>query len=175
MSNGFRPVVLWGIFVLITLLAVSCSPRPARTVVGAAPAAPEVETELVGEEIGDEITGEEIETSAEGTGTGGQQPVSDTGVAADIPIPEEAYQVQIARQGRTVIFQIDGKIEDIVTYYQENLPGLGWDLAGPPDTYMGSIASMLRENEAGDKLTINMQGNELGGFVRVTLTVIRGG
>jgi len=34
---------------------------------------------------------------------------------------------------------------------------------------------MLRENTVGDRLTINMQANELGGFVSVTILVIRGG
>jgi hypothetical protein len=178
MRKGFRPV-LWGVFVLIMVFAVSCSPRPAGSAAGAEPAAPVVEVEgpieEVVEEVGAVISGEEPAASAEGTGAGGQQPASDTGLAADIPVPEEAYQVQIARQGRTVIFQIDGTIDEMVTFYQENLPAAGWELAGPPDTSMGSIASMLRKNAVGDQLTVNMQGNQLGGFVRVTVTVIRGG
>jgi len=46
-------------------------------------------------------------------------------------------------------------------------------MAGPPDNVMGSIGTMLRENTAGDRLAINMQGNDLGGFVRLTVSISR--
>ena len=178
MRKGFR-LVLWGVFVLIIILAVSCSPSPAGSSVGAEPAAPSVEVEEplaeVEEEVGNVENSEESETPADETGTGGQEPASDTGISEDIPIPEDAYQVQLARRGNTITFQIDGAIEEVVAFYTDNLPLSGWEMAGPPDTSMGSIATMLRKNGAGDQLSINMQGNELGGFVRVTVTVLRGG
>jgi hypothetical protein len=107
----------------------------------------------------------------------GEQPPAKTevigGVPADIPVSEEAYQVQAGRSGNNVIFQIDGTVEEVVTYYQETLPDYGWEMAGPPDNVVASIATMLRENANGDTLAINMQANDLGGFVRVTITISR--
>jgi hypothetical protein len=175
MRRYFR-LFLWGVFLLILVVNASCSPQLAASTTGAEPAAPIVEAEdplAVEEEAVDPIDGEDTEAPVEEAGTGGQEPVSDSGIAGDIPIPEDAYQVQVARRGTTVLFQIDGEIDDVVGFFQENLPNNGWNLAGPPDTSMGSIATLLRKNEAGDQLSINMQGNQLGGFVRVTIVVQR--
>jgi len=46
-------------------------------------------------------------------------------------------------------------------------------MAGSPDNAVEAIATMLRKNEAGDRLAINMQTNELGGFIRLTITISR--
>jgi len=111
------------------------------------------------------------------------EPVEDQGPAPveedngnnldDVPIMDEAYQVQKGRSGKNVVYQVDASIEEVVTYYQEVLPNYEWELAGPPDNAVASIATMLRENAAGDRLAINMQANELGGFVRVNITISR--
>jgi hypothetical protein len=34
------------------------------------------------------------------------------------------------------------------------------------------MATMLRENAEGDRITINMQANQLGGFVRISISVV---
>lgn len=111
------------------------------------------------------------------------EPVEDQGPAPvveddgnnldDVPIMDEAYQVQKGRSGKNVVYQVDASIEEVVTYYQEVLPNYEWELAGPPDNAVASIATMLRENAVGDRLAINMQANELGGFVRVNITISR--
>lgn len=99
------------------------------------------------------------------------EPVSE--FPEDIPIMEGAYDVQSVRKGQIVTFQIDSEIQAVVKYYQDELPNYGWDIQGPPDSAIGSIATMSRENEAGDTLAINMQYNQLGGFVKVQLTLAR--
>lgn len=97
------------------------------------------------------------------------EPEGDT--TADVPMPDGAYQVQ---KGKTsILYQVDGSIEDVVTFYQDELPGYGWEMAGPPDNAISNIATMLRKNEAGDRLAINMQYNNVGDFVRVTVTISR--
>jgi hypothetical protein len=111
------------------------------------------------------------------------EPVEDQGPAPveedegnnldDVPIMDEAYQVQKGRSGKNVVYQVDASIEEVVTYYQEVLPNYEWELAGPPDNAVASIATMLRENADGDRLAINLQANELGGFVRVNITISR--
>jgi len=91
----------------------------------------------------------------------------------DVPIMESGYQVQKGRTGKNVVYQVDSSIDEVVTFYQEELPNHSWELAGPPDNAVGSIATMLRENADGDRLAINMQANDLGGFVRITITISR--
>jgi hypothetical protein len=174
MRKGFR-LVLCSVFVFILVLSASCSPSPAGSAGGAEPVEPEVEepTAVIAEE-GEELTDvEETEAPVEEAGTGGEVPVSENGVPVDIPVPEEAYQLQVVRQGRIVSFQMDGTIDDLVAYFAENLEAVGWEQTNSPDTNVGSVASMLRRNEAGDQMSITMQANELGGFVRVTVSVNR--
>jgi hypothetical protein len=93
----------------------------------------------------------------------------------DVPIMESATNVQKSVSGTNITYQVEGTIEDVVTFYQEELPGYGWEMAGPPDNAVGFIATMLRENSDGDRLAINMQFNELGGFVILTITISRAG
>lgn len=178
MRKEFR-LVLWGVFVLMIILSVSCSPSPAGSPVGAEPAEPEVEEPAAGvaeepaAEVAEEAGGEETEAPVEEAGTGGEVPVSDNGVPADIPVPENAYQLQVVRNGQIVSYQVDGSIDDIVTFYTDTLPGFGWEKTNSPDTVVAALASLLRENEAGDNMSISMQANELGGFVRITISVNR--
>ena len=91
----------------------------------------------------------------------------------DVPIMKAAYQLQISRSGDNVNYQVDGTIDDVVTFYQEELPKYAWEMAGPPDNAVGFIATMLRKNVAGDRLAINMQFNELGGFVILSIAISR--
>ena len=97
------------------------------------------------------------------------------GIPEDLPMMEGAYQIQAGHSGKNVSYQIDGSVEDVLTFYQGELPKFGWELTGPPDNAIGSIGTMLRENGAGDRLTINMQANEVGGFVKLTIVISRAG
>ena len=94
-------------------------------------------------------------------------------VPEDVPVIDDAYRLVAGSSGKNVVYQVDTTIEEVVTFYQEELPNSAWEMAGPPDNQVATIATMLRENAAGDRLAINMQRNELGGFVRVTVTISR--
>jgi hypothetical protein len=168
-------LVRWGVFLLILLAAVACSPGAAQppVEVEATEEAPAL-AETAQPESGAGETVAETEAAPEEAGTGGEEvPVAENGVAEDIPVPEAAYQLQVARQGTNISFQVDGTIDEIVGFYTEQLEALGWNKATNPDSAVGSIATLFRKNEAGDQLSINMQKNELGGFVRVTIVLQR--
>lgn len=97
------------------------------------------------------------------------------GIPNDLPMMEGAYEIQAGHSGQNVSYQVEGTIEEVLAFYQDELPGFGWELSGPPDNAIGSMGTMLRENVAGDRLTINMQANVVGGFVKLTITITRGG
>jgi len=162
----------------LMLVMAACQPDP--TPPPDAPAEPTVQAthppagdSSAAEQV-DESSGENSE-APDASPQSTEVPVHESGAAIDIPIPEGAYKHQIMRKGSTATYQVDLTIEDVVSWYQEELPKVGWEMAGPPDSAVASIATMLRENEGGDRLTINMQANELAGFVSVTIVVIRGG
>jgi hypothetical protein len=91
----------------------------------------------------------------------------------DVPIMDSGYRIQKGRSGENIVYHVDATIEEVLTYYQEELPNYDWEMAGPPDNAISAIATMLRENADGDRLAINMQANELGGFVIITITISR--
>ena len=95
------------------------------------------------------------------------------GVPDDFPVMEGAYDLQSSSSGNNVSYQIDATVDDVVLFYQEELPNFGWELAGPPDNAIGTIGTMLRENAAGDQLSINMQFNQVGSFVRLMMRINR--
>ncbi|MEJ2262034.1 MAG: hypothetical protein P8X95_01215 [Anaerolineales bacterium] len=152
--------IIIGIVLIALLIATACSSQPQpppQTQESAQPAA--TQASQTGGEGGD--GGE-----ASGGSTGGSE------VREDIPIMQGAKNIQASRGGQTVIYEADGEIDAVVNFYEEELPKFGWEMAGPPDTALASIATMLRENQAGERMTINMAGNKLGGFVKVTISVV---
>lgn len=157
--------ILWGVFMIFALLAAACAPSAAST--------PQ-ETQEPAQPTA--AGGDEPEPTAGGEESAATQPqaaISPEGAREDIPIMESAREVQVLRGGRTITYSVDADIDTVVNFYQEELPKHGWELAGPPDSALASIATMLRENESGDRMTINLQENQLGGFVRVNISVVR--
>lgn len=156
-----------GVFLsLLLLFAVACTPTRVPVEEATFPA----ETEAgVTEEVAPPEEGEATPEQPELT----EVPTTESGVPADVPIMEGAYNLQVARGGNNIDYQVDASIEEVVGFYQEELPKYGWLPTRNPDTSVGSMALILRENEAGDRINLNMQFNPLGEFVRLTITIAR--
>lgn len=153
---------LLGVLVVLLILSSAClpqsTPRPQITL--------STPDSGLGTIEGTPESGDDVETQV-------VLPTARPGAPPDVPIMEGAYRLQIMRDGRNIIFQIDTDIETVVGYYQQQLPFYGWEMAGAPDSVVSSIASMLRENANEDRLTLNLQENKKGGFVTVTIAVVR--
>jgi hypothetical protein len=150
---------------MIVLVGTACQPsrRPVPPEDLEQPVATENAPQDVQEtEPADEETAPETEVATNGSG-----------VPTDIPIPETAYEVQVSRKGAYVQYKVDGEIADVVSFYQEEFPKLGWEETRSPDTALAAMATMLRQNENTDKVSINMQRNALGEFVFVTISIAR--
>lgn len=91
----------------------------------------------------------------------------------DVPVMEGAYDLSIERSGTQMRYKVDSEVQTVVDFYHSVLPGQGWEIKGPPDSVVGNIASMLRENKAGDRLSINMQYNPNAQFTVVTIAISR--
>jgi hypothetical protein len=113
---------------------------------------------------------EEVTTAG---GETAEPPPQDEDVPEDLPVPELAYNVKVARDGQFISYEIDGSIENIAGYLQEALLDYGWDIEVSPDSIVGAMATMMRNNEAGDLLSISMSYNNNGDFVTVQNNVIR--
>lgn len=155
-----RRKILVVLVLLFSLVLMACAPKASPAPLSSPPEAETPEAQVTSEQPG----------ATEATSPA---PSGPEGAAPDLPIMEGAYKLQILRGGNSVIYQVDAGIQDVVSFYQETLPQYGWEMAGPPDSAVGSIATMLRKNQAGDNLTVNMQENKLGGFVQVTIQITR--
>jgi len=154
--------------IIVGLLASACQPsrRPVPTEAGAPPVATESSAQDAQEPQETEPAGGEAAPETEA-------PPSDSGSAEDVPIPDSVYELQVSRKGSFVQYKIDGEIADVVTFYQQQLPEQGWQEGRAPDISQTRMGTMLREKENGDRIAINMQKNDLGGFVFVTMTLHR--
>lgn len=158
--------VTWVIVFVLLLSVTACSSSSASTPQqgggGGQPTTPTQTSQSgsVEEQPGAQPTQQEVVTG-------------EAGAREDIPVMEGAREYQVMRGGSAVVYEIDTDIDTVVNFYQEQLPQYGWEMAGPPDSALASIATMLRENESGDRMTINMQENQLGGFVKVNIAVVR--
>jgi hypothetical protein len=72
-----------------------------------------------------------------------------------------------------ISYVVDGKVEDVVTWYQEQLPQYGWEMSRAPDTALGSMANMSRINADKDRLTLSLQHNPIGEFSVIRIVVVR--
>ncbi len=100
-------------------------------------------------------------------------PVEENQAPEDVPLMDGAYEVSIERDGTQIKYKVDTEVQTVVDFYHEVLPSLGWEIKGPPDSVVGSIASMLRKNANNDQLTINMQYNPNAQFTVVTIAISR--
>ena len=94
-------------------------------------------------------------------------------IPEDLPIMEGATNLDVVSDGSNVKYQIEGDVNTVMTFYQENLPQFGWEPTRSPDSAIGAIGTMSRQNTAGDKLSVNMQYNKNGGFVIVQIAMVR--
>ena len=106
----------------------------------------------------------------------GEAPVADSqgeSVPEDVPIMPGAYDLDVVRSGTQVNYTIDGDIQSVMDFYAEELEALGWMPTRAPDSAIGAIGTMSRENEEGDVISLNMSYNQNGDFVLVQIAVSR--
>lgn len=146
---------------LLTLLS-ACAP--------AAPATPKpTDAPLVAADNPTAVPESNGATAPEKTG-----PVlGDNGVPTDMPLPQDYYDLKVARNGTQITYKINAEVQTAVDFYHNQLEPLGWEIKGPLDSVVGNIATMLRQNEAGDRASINMQYNPNGSFTVITISINR--
>lgn len=181
------------LLIVVTILAMAlmtaCGGGNPATAESSAPTTSEetvVEEPAAEEPAAEEPAAEEpaAEETPVGEGTGGEEPVAEepapegvalgeNGVPVDVPLPEAAYDLRVEANNTRITFKVDGVLQDIVTYFQEQLPTLGWTETLGADSAVGSMGTIGRKNATEDKLSINMSFNPNGNFVTVTMDVIR--
>ena len=94
-------------------------------------------------------------------------------VPEDLPIMDGAYELQVTPDGSNVSYQVDTDIDAVMAFYTEELPNFGWEQTRTPDTALGSMATMSRENAAKDRLTFSIQYNPVGKFSVLRIVILR--
>jgi hypothetical protein len=94
------------------------------------------------------------------------------GISENIPLPPSYYDFQATQDGTNISFSVDGDVENIVNFYQAELPNYGWEETRSPDNVLGAMATVIRENEAGERITFQIQYNPVGDFVVVRIVIV---
>lgn len=94
-------------------------------------------------------------------------------VPEDLPIMPGARRLTVTSEGTNISYEVDGNIDDVVAFYQEELPGLGWEMTRTPDNALAAMGTMARVNEKGDRLAISLQYNPMAEFVVARIFISR--
>jgi hypothetical protein len=94
------------------------------------------------------------------------------GVPEDVPVMPDAYDLQIPNEF-TIYYKVALPLQDVVTFYNEELPNYGWQQPKHPDSAVGAMAQMARSKENGDRITFSIQYNPVGEFTVVQISLTR--
>jgi len=110
-----------------------------------------------------------------GTAEAGGEDLGIYGQPLDVPIMDGNRDLQVSKTGENISYKIDAlTLQDVMTYYQENLTELGWE-PGPNENTVGSrnLVTLARKNADADRITVTLQNNPIGEFVVVSIVVTR--
>ena len=117
MKTLFKNSILIGIIVIISLLLVSCS-SSGGTVVSSTP---DTNGEIIDTQSGE---AQPVDTTESQPGESEQTNVSESEVPEDLPIMPGARKLSVTTNGTNISYEVDGTIDDVVGFYQEELPNL---------------------------------------------------
>jgi len=94
------------------------------------------------------------------------------GVPEDVPIMPDAYELKVPNEF-TIYYKVNIPLQDVVTFYNEELPNYGWDEPKYPDSAVGAMAQMARSKPDKDRITFSIQYNPVGEFTVVQISLTR--
>lgn len=149
-----KKVLLSAAFIVLLLVVVSCNKQQATT-------APQTENTVTNQEPASSPT---------------EKPSSEVsepkGPPEDVPIMPEGYDLKVVNP-LNLTYKVDLPAEDVLKYYQDELPNYGWEITKNPDSSVGATSQMTRENSKGDKINTTMQYNPVGKFTIVQIYINR--
>jgi hypothetical protein len=169
MKSLFKYTLIVGIILMLALLIVSCS-SPSTS----AASNPSIETEEVVVDQTDQTDQPQAVGTDESQSAVSEDPAKpDNSVPEDVPIMSGSRKLDVSNGGTNISYEVDGTIEDVVTFYQDELPNFGWEMTRTPDNVLGAMATMARTNEKGDRMTFSLQYNSIAQFVVIRIFITR--
>ena len=147
-----RLIGILATILIILIVTVSCSKEQSTTV-----------------PVDNPVTTQEPSSPVQETTEVVAQP---NGPPEDVPIMSDAYELQVANP-LNLTYKVNTPLEDVVKFYQDELPKNGWDKINNPDSVVGSMAQMARTNANGDRITFSLQYNPIGEFSVVQIYITR--
>lgn len=93
-------------------------------------------------------------------------------IPEDVPIISNAYDLKVPDEF-TIYYKVDLPLQDVVKFYNDELPNYGWDEPKYPDSAVGAMAQMARSKQDKDRITFSMQYNPVGEFTVVQISLTR--
>lgn len=94
-------------------------------------------------------------------------------VPEDVPVMPGAYNLDVVRESTQINFTIDADLQTVIDWYAVELEANGWLATRSPDSAIGAMGSMTRENAAGDKISLNLSFNQVSNATTVAIAISR--
>ncbi len=96
------------------------------------------------------------------------------GVPEDVPLMPGAYDIQVLRANRLVVYRVHAPLGTVLRFYQSALTQEGWQQPAMSDPVVGYVATLLRFKPPENKLVLNLRYEIKEGDVVVSISVTRG-
>jgi hypothetical protein len=166
MINLTKKMLILGMVIAISLLVASCTNASTSDVGESSEIVEGGETEPIDQgQVSEENDIQPSESNETGT--------EEDNVPEDVPIMPGYRKLSLTSDASNISYEVDGTIDEVVTFYQEELANLGWEMSRSPDKTYSAFGTLSREKESGDRITISLQFNPIGEFVVVRLVILR--
>jgi hypothetical protein len=165
MKALFRNFLYGGILVLLLMLFVSCSSGSSSE-----DSSTTIETEAV---VSEQAEQDQPVETAESQPAAPEEGSEESEVPEDLPIMPGSRKLNVTSEGTNISYEVDGSIDDVVSFYQQELPNYAWDMTRTPDNALSNMGTLSRLNENGDRLAISLQYNPMAEFVVVRIFINR--
>jgi hypothetical protein len=90
-------------------------------------------------------------------------------VPADVPVMDGAYELRVSSTGNSISYRVQAVFEDVIKYYQEQTPAMGWEQLGGEQIMSDSITMQRMKPDKNMSILISAieGGNEV--MVRVMI------
>lgn len=115
---------------------------------------------------------EEQEQPQETTPGEGEAEPEDNGIHPDVPIMEGADKLVVASQGAYITYEVLYTVEEVKTFYQEQLLANGWEQKNKVDSGFGESVTIIRSKP---EYNISVTAQNLAGRegTRILITLIK--
>lgn len=73
----------------------------------------------------------------------------------DVPVMDGAYELRVSSSGNSVSYRVQAVFEDVIRFYQDQTPAMGWEQLGGEQIMMDSITMQRAKQDRNMSILIS--------------------